>query len=81
MTVFKELADLVTKSYDMTDELLAEEISKVVSKMPPNLLVHTAALQRVVNKRILSHCRLTNTKPEDYSGPLPFQIFKIETEQ
>lgn len=80
-SIFTEIKELVLGAYEMDDERLAKEIEKINKKIPSDVFPGSYVLNKLLNKRVTSYCKLNNIPIEQYDGPLPLRIFKTKTEE
>ncbi len=75
---YKEMSDLVSKAYEMSDEELGQKCKELFSKIPSNISVHSASLDRLLAKRVSKYCMINKIPVTEYKGPLPYRQFKIQ---
>ena len=75
--IYKEVLDLITKSYYMNDEVFAQECTKLFNSIPANVHINLVALQKVISNKVFAYCKLNKIDIANYDGPLHYRIFKV----
>lgn len=75
-----EFTSVILKNeYLYSDEELIDRINESHSKIPHNIEIHDIQICELVKRRVQKYCDNNKIELDEYSGCLPFRLFKIPT--